>query len=166
MPLPTAPKAQYRPAAGVVIFNAKGEVFLGKRAGESGAYVWQFPQGGIDPGETADYAAIRELEEETGIHVNMVTPLGHIDRELFYDFPESYRTTKRTKNWHGQRQSWFAFRFNGQDKDINLDRHMPAEFSEWRWGTLAEATSLIVPFKRKVYAELAREFEGFSHPVK
>lgn len=166
MPLPTAPQNQYRPAAGVVLFNQDGEVFLGRRAGEQTQHVWQFPQGGIDAGEDAEYAAIRELEEETGVHVNDVTPLGHIERELFYDFPESYRTTKRTKHWHGQRQSWFAFRFIGQESGIDLARHTPVEFSDWRWGQLRETPDLVVPFKRKVYEELVRKFEPFSLPVK
>lgn len=59
MPLPKGPASEYRPAAGIVLFNKKGQVWLGKRAGKQVDYVWQFPQGGIDEGESAEFGAIR-----------------------------------------------------------------------------------------------------------
>ncbi len=157
---------EYRPAAGVVLFNAKGQVWLGRRAGTQTQHVWQFPQGGIDPGETSEHAAIRELHEETGIAVQNIAPLAAIEPELFYDFPTDYIGSTgvggRMKKWRGQRQSWFAFRFIGTDADVDLNHQSPAEFSDWRWGELAEAPALVIPFKRKVYERLLVEFGRFA----
>ena len=166
MSLPTAPAEHYRPCVGVAIFNHKGQVWIGKRAGEVGKFVWQFPQGGIDPGETAEYAAIRELEEETGISLQSVSPLGQASSELFYDYPPEVQINPRTQRWRGQRQIWYALRFNGDSSDININAQTPPEFSEWKWGNLIDTPKLIVPFKRKVYEQLVIEFEAFANPVK
>ncbi len=156
----------YRPAAGVAIFNRHGQVWLGRRAGEQSEYVWQFPQGGIDPGESAEYAAIREMEEETGISVQNVAPLGRVDKELFYTYPADIEKNSRTRLWQGQRQSWFALRFTGHDAHINIKATQPQEFSEWKWGNLSDTPQLIIPFKREVYERLAIEFDAFAKPVK
>ena len=166
MPHATADPNSYRPCVGTVIFNDHGQVWVGKRARETGRYVWQFPQGGIDPGETAEYAAIREMEEETGISVQKVAPLGQSKTELFYDYPADVQKNPRTVKWRGQRQIWFALRFSGGSTDINLNAQYPAEFSKWRWGKLSETPELIVPFKRKVYEQLVKEFAPYANPVK
>jgi len=142
----------------------QGKVWLGRRAGQTGQYVWQFPQGGIDPGEEAEYAAIREMEEETGISVQKVSPLGRLNKELIYDYPDHIRNTPRTQRWHGQRQSWFALMFHGKPSDVNVSAHSPIEFSEWRWGDLHTTPDLIVPFKRKVYEQLVVRFERYAKP--
>lgn len=166
MTLPTADESAYRRAAGIVLFSLTGHVWLGRRASAQTQHVWQFPQGGIDPGESEEFAALRELREETGIAPDKLRVLGRIPEPLFYDFPESYRTTARTQKWRGQRQSWFAYRFVGEASDINLGHHTPPEFSEWRWGTLSQTPEMIVPFKRKVYERLVTEFEGFAKATK
>ncbi|NNE58849.1 MAG: RNA pyrophosphohydrolase [Hellea sp.] len=155
----------YRPCVGMVIFNSEGLVWLGRRARESGPYVWQFPQGGVDPGETPVFAAIRETEEETGISVQNLAPLGRIEGELYYDYPADIEQNVRTRRWRGQRQSWFATRFTGVDSDVDLNAQTPPEFSQWRWGTLAETLNLVVPFKRRVYSHLIQEFSMFAHPA-
>jgi len=155
----------YRPCVGMVIFNDLGQVWLGRRAGQSRSYVWQFPQGGIDPGETAEYAAIRETEEETGISVQHFKPLGKCPKKLCYDYPADIAKSPRTTKWRGQKQDWFAVRFTGDKTDVNLQAHTPVEFSEWRWGELSETPALIVPFKRKVYEHLVVEFGHFAKPV-
>jgi putative (di)nucleoside polyphosphate hydrolase len=166
MTLPTAQESAYRRSAGVVLFSRQGQVWLGRRAGQQADHLWQFPQGGIDPGESDEFAALRELREETGIAPDKLRVLGYIKQPLFYDFPESYRNNPRTKNWRGQRQSWFAYRFIGDASDVNLAHQSPPEFSDWRWGDLSSAPGLIVPFKRKVYERLVSEFEGFAKPAK
>lgn len=166
MPIPKGPRSEYRPAAGIVLFNKDGQAWLGKRAGSQTDYVWQFPQGGLDEGETAEFGALRELREETGISIEHLTPLAHIKGELFYDFPPEYAGRGRMKKWRGQRQSWFAFRFTGEPSDVNLEFQMPAEFSDWRWGDISEAADLVVPFKRKVYERVTSEFEGFAQAIK
>ncbi len=162
MPLPTADPQYYRPAAGIAILDANGRVWIGRRKGQLGKYVWQLPQGGIDRGETAQDAALRELYEETGIRADQVVILGRIEDELFYDFPKGYRQGRFKKSWRGQRQSWFAMRFLGRDQDVDLKAHPPQEFSKWRWAELSELPDLIIPFKRKVYERMVNEFDGFA----
>ena len=165
MPLPQGPVSEYRPAAGIVLFNKKGQVWLGKRAGKQVDYVWQFPQGGMDAGESPEFGALRELREETGICVDKLRPLGRIEDQLFYDFPPEYAGRGRMQKWRGQRQYWFAYRFVGQKSDVDLKFHTPPEFTEWKWADIHEAPKLVVPFKRKVYDQLVVEFEGFSEPM-
>jgi len=165
MSSPTDDISKYRSAVGIAVFNIYGKVWLGHRLGQTGPYAWQMPQGGMDKGEVPEVSAVRELWEETGISLEMVTPIGEIHDWLYYDFPPEYRGLKATKSWRGQRQRWFAFRFHGDESKIDLNAHGPQEFSEWKWGELAEAPDLIVPFKRKVYERLASEFERFSKAV-
>lgn len=157
----------YRPCVGMVIFNPEGLVWLGHRSqiGAKTSYVWQFPQGGIDPGETSEYAAIRETEEETGISVQHLRPLAQTRTPLFYDYPPDVSKNPRTIKWRGQKQDWFAVRFTGSTNDIDLNAHEPPEFCKWKWGHLAETPDLIVPFKRKVYEQLVIEFAAFAKPV-
>ena len=166
MPNLTTEIERYRPCVGVAVFNREGKVWLGKRFDQDGPYNWQMPQGGMDKGETPEISAARELFEETGITLEMVTPIGEVEDWLFYDFPPEYKGRKATKGWAGQRQRWFAFRFHGDTSQIDLQSHGPQEFSEWRWGELSETPKLIIPFKRKVYERLASEFERFSRPIR
>ncbi len=158
----------YRPCVGMAIFNSKGQVWLGHRnqPNSNNPYVWQFPQGGIDPGEDAELAAIRETEEETGISVQHLAPLGRAQKPLYYDYPPDVQKNPRTVKFKGQKQFWFAVRFTGTDQEINLRAHLPQEFSEWKWGELSSTPNLIVPFKRKVYEQLVIEFSPYAKPVK
>ena len=159
----TAPRdlSLYRANVGVALFAPSGLVLVGRRIGERDDYCWQMPQGGVDGGEALQAAALRELEEETGVGSALVEPLDTIDDWLAYDFPAEVRDRKRRKgrpDWVGQKQRWFAFRFLGADADVRLDAHDPAEFDAWRWARLAETPELIIPWKRPVYAEVARRF--------
>ncbi len=165
MTLPTSDKGRYRPCAGAALFNGYGQVWMGRRIGAPEKSAWQLPQGGIDPGEDPAFAAIRELEEETGVHVNLLSPLGEIADWLYYDIPKGLGKRTR-KNWHGQKQKWYAYRYHGTDDDFNLRHHLPAEFAEFRWAALSEISELIVPFKRAVYERVASEFEGFAQTPK
>lgn len=166
MPNPTTDIDKYRPCVGIAVFNSEGKVWLGKRFGQKGSYNWQMPQGGMDKGETAEIAAARELFEETGITLDMVIPIGEVEDWLFYDFPPEYKGRKATKGWQGQRQKWFAFRFHGDESQIDLQSHGPQEFSKWRWDDLSKTPEFIVSFKRKVYERLTSEFERFSRPIR
>ncbi len=156
---PTTQESDYRPAVGLVIFNQKGQVFLGRRRRQQGFWVWQFPQGGIDKGETPQEAAYRELHEETGLSKHHVAQLGEIKDWLYYDLPKEKR-----KSWRGQKQKWFAVRFHGKAKHVNLKVETPPEFSRYAWGSLDDACHLIVPFKRNVYQTIAHEFKDFAKP--
>ncbi|OHB30955.1 MAG: RNA pyrophosphohydrolase [Phenylobacterium sp. RIFCSPHIGHO2_01_FULL_69_31] len=151
--------SEYRPNVGVVLFHPDGRVWLGRRAGTPPPHNWQFPQGGVDDGEALEDAARRELQEETG--ATSVTYLGRTDGWLTYDFPPLV-TRELARGWKGQRQVWFAFRFDGEEAEFDLAAHHPPEFDLWRWGYLAEAPELIVPFKRAAYDAVAEAFAPFA----
>jgi putative (di)nucleoside polyphosphate hydrolase len=124
------------------------------------------PQGGIDPGETPYEAALRELYEET--NVRSVSLLGEAPNWLDYDIPTPLAGLAWKGRYVGQRQKWFAFRFTGDDSEINVERpadglHKP-EFRAWRWERLERVPELIVPFKRAVYEQVAAEFSRYAAP--
>lgn len=146
----------HRPNVGVVLFNREGLVWYGRRAGQADPFAWQFPQGGVDPGEDFETAALRELYEETG--VRSVEPLGATDGWIVYDFPEGYGGSKQARGFMGQKQKWFAYRFTGPDAEVDLEAHGEVEFEDWRWGPLADAPDLIVPFKRAAYEQVVAAF--------
>ncbi len=151
------PLARHRPNVGVVLFNAQGLVWLGRRAGTPEPWNWQFPQGGVDEGEDLQDAAYRELEEETG--VRSAEYLGRTEGWIAYDFPPEVR---KFGKWAGQKQVWFALRFTGEESEIRLDAHHQVEFDAWRWGRLDEAPELIVPFKRAAYEQVATAFRQYA----
>jgi len=154
----------YRPNVGVVLFDSRGCVLLCRRAKTQGPFNWQFPQGGVDDGEDIETAARRELQEETG--VVSVALLGRTDDWLTYDFPPGWTGSKAQKGWKGQKQVWFAYRFTGEDSEIDLDAHLPAEFDAWRWARLEEAPGKVVPFKRAIYDHLVAVFAVYSGPTR
>ena len=154
----------YRPNVGVVLFDFRGRVLLCRRAKTQGPFNWQFPQGGVDDGEDIETAARRELREETG--VVSIAPLGRTDGWLTYDFPPGWTGSKAQKGWKGQKQVWFAYRFTGQDSEIDLNAHLPPEFDDWRWARLDDAPHKVVPFKRAIYDHLAGAFGQYSGPTR
>jgi len=150
----------YRPNVGVVLFHPDGRVWLGRRANTPGPHNWQFPQGGVDPGEDLETAARRELAEETG--ARRATFLARTDGWVAYDFPPGHGVAKRLRGWKGQKQVWFAFRFDGEDAEFDLAAHGLPEFDSWRWALLEEAAELIVPFKKAAYERVVEAFGGFA----
>ena len=153
----------YRPNVGVVLFDRRGCVWLGRRAKTQGPFNWQFPQGGVDDGEDLEQAARRELAEETGI--TSVTLLGRTEDWLCYDFPPGWTGSKAQKGWKGQKQVWFAYRFTGRDSEVDLNAHLPPEFDAWRWGRLEEAPRKVVPFKRETYEHVIAAFARHARHV-
>ena len=152
----------YRPNVGVVLFNGDGRVWLGRRSGARGPYNWQFPQGGVDPGEELEAAARRELHEETGVRSAEV--LDRTVEPINYDFPPEVLARPDARGFRGQSQTWFAMRFTGQDGEIDLAAVPPVEFDSWRWATLEEALVSVVPFKRETYGRIAQHFRRFAEP--
>lgn len=152
----TDPLSQYRPNVGVVLFHPDGRVWYGRRAATEGPFNWQFPQGGVDDGEDYEAAARRELAEETG--VVSIELLAKTEEWIAYAFPADYGGSKQARGWLGQKQKWFAFRFTGEETEIDLEAHGQIEFDAWRWGRLDEAPDLIVPFKRPAYEQVVQAF--------
>lgn len=163
------PPAGYRPCVGLALFNPAGLVFVGRRANRSQrehtapGHEWQMPQGGIDAGEQPIEAAYRELREET--NVSSVSLLAEAPDWLSYDLPREIGREAWRGKYRGQSQKWFAFRFDGDESEIDIlnpgGSHKP-EFDAWRWVPLAETAELIIPFKREVYREVVRQFAGVA----
>ncbi|SHG91590.1 RNA pyrophosphohydrolase [Cognatishimia maritima] len=146
----------YRKNVGVMLMNAEGEIFVGQRL-DSEVPAWQMPQGGIDKGEDAKTAALRELEEETGVSPELVTLVAETDGWIAYDLPHDIVPRIWKGRYKGQEQKWFLFRFHGTDNQINIEVDHQ-EFSEWRWLPVSELVANIVPFKRAVYEQVVAEF--------
>lgn len=148
----------YRSCVGLALFNAKGQVFVGERLDNPGS--WQMPQGGIDPGESVEAAAMRELGEEVG--TDKVEILRIAADTIRYDLPDDRIPIFWDGQYRGQEQTWVALRFTGDDSDIALDRHTEPEFAQWKWVDLARVTELIVPFKVATYRAVIALFSDLS----
>ena len=158
----------YRLNVGIALFNAAGLVLIGRRFRDDGPEIiqpgleWQMPQGGVDEGEDLRQAAMRELWEETG--ATNADYLGESDW-LIYEFPPYDGPPHRLAKFRGQRQKWFALRFTGREQDLDPltpRNNQPAEFDAWRWEQLDRVADLVVPFRREVYREVARQFAKFA----
>jgi putative (di)nucleoside polyphosphate hydrolase len=146
----------YRPAAGIMLVNRDGKVFVGQRM-DSTLEAWQMPQGGIDLGEDALTAALRELGEETGIAADKVELVATAEEELLYDLPDDLIGKLWGGRYRGQRQTWFMFRFTGEDSDVDIATEHQ-EFRAWRWADPADLPAMIVPFKRALYQAVLAAF--------
>ncbi len=149
----------YRPAAGVMLVNDEGRVFVAQRL-DTAYDAWQMPQGGLDEGEDALEGAMRELEEETGIPRRLIELIARAPEELRYDLPAELAGKLWRGRWRGQRQAWFLFRFLGTDEDVDLQTAHP-EFSRWRWVEPDALPELIVPFKRELYRDVLAAFRPY-----
>ncbi len=146
----------YRPCAGAMMINRDGRVFVGQRI-DNVLEAWQMPQGGIDPGEDARAAAIRELGEETGVAPEHLELIAEAPEELTYDLPPELIGKVWKGKYRGQRQRWFLFRFTGADNEIDIATAHP-EFRAWRWADPADLPEIIVPFKRALYQQILDAF--------
>ncbi|MEZ5216638.1 MAG: NUDIX domain-containing protein [Ilumatobacteraceae bacterium] len=131
--------------AGVVgvIRRSDGRVLLFERVDVPGS--WQFPQGGMDPGETAADAVWREVEEETGLHRAQLRPVDAYPHWVAYELPAEHR---RKKTGLGQCQRWYLFEVVDDDVRPTPDQR---EFRAWRWATIDETLAGVVAFRRDGY---------------
>lgn len=150
------PRSGYRPCVGIFLLGSHGKVFVGRRR-DTEVEAWQMPQGGIDPGESVQAAARRELREEVG--TDRVALLRESPVWRSYDLPPEIAARMWEGRYRGQTQKWVALRFTGEDRDIRLDGPHP-EFVAWRWVEPDELPGLVVPFKRCVYLSVVAEFRS------
>lgn len=137
-----------------MLLNNQNQVFVAKRI-DTAVEAWQMPQGGIDQGEDPKEAAIRELEEETGIRDTQV--IAEYEGWLTYDLPDELYGKVWKGKFGGQTMKWYVMRFNGNENDINIETAHP-EFSEWKWTEISNLPDMIVPFKKDIYQKLADKF--------
>ena len=154
----------FRPNVGIVLLNARNQVFWGKRLR---THSWQFPQGGINYGESPEQAMFRELHEEVGLHPDHVRILARTRDWLRYEVPEHFIRKDARGHYRGQKQIWFLLRLMGRDSDLDLRATDHPEFDAWRWNEYWVPLELVIEFKRDVYQmaliELARFLPRVNH---
>ena len=150
---------RYRENVGIILFNSEGKVLFAKRNQKKITYGWQFPQGGVDIGESTDTAALRELFEETGVKNAKIAYKDNIWRT--YKFPVEIKFLSKAnqdyyKNVHGQIQKWFLVEYFGDESEINIPNE---ELVEYEWKDLSlNLMRRVVPFKRDVYRGVIKKF--------
>ena len=142
-----------RSGVGIVVLNEKNQVFLAKRI-DNPKNFWQMPQGGVDKGEKYYNAALRELKEETSIQT--VSLIKEIDGLTTYFLPDHLVGIIWKGKYKGQKQKWFVVRFNGEEKEININTKHP-EFLDWKWVNIDNLTNDVVGFKVHVYKQIQKE---------
>ena len=142
-----------RSGVGIVVLNEKNQVFLAKRI-DNPKNFWQMPQGGVDKGEEYYDAAERELKEETSIKT--ISLIKEIDDLTTYLLPNHLIGIIWKGKYKGQKQKWFIVRFNGEEREININTKHP-EFLDWKWVDIDDLTNQVVEFKVQVYKKIQKE---------
>jgi len=152
----------FRPNVGIILLNQKNQVFWGKRIR---THSWQFPQGGIDRGETPEQAMYRELHEEIGLRPEHVNIVARTRDWLRYEVPDRFIRRDARGHYKGQKQIWFLLQLVGHDWDLNLRATNHPEFDAWRWNNYWVPLDVVVEFKRGVYELALTELARFLPPL-
>ena len=144
-----------RSGVGIVVLNEKNQIFVAKRIDNPKNY-WQMPQGGIGEGEDFYQAALRELEEETSI--KSVKLMKEIEKFTTYHLPDHLLGIIWKGRFKGQKQKWFIVKFNGDEKEININTKTP-EFLDWKRINIDNLTDEVVKFKLHVYKKIKEEIK-------
>ncbi|MBE9537981.1 MAG: RNA pyrophosphohydrolase [Proteobacteria bacterium] len=145
----------FRPNVGIVLANNHGQVLWARRIG--GRDAWQFPQGGINKGESPEQALYRELEEEVGLSAANVDVLGCTRGWLRYRLPKRFIRSGQSSVCIGQKQKWFLLRMLAEDDAVRLDLNQKPEFDHWEWVSYWYPLNEVVSFKREVYRRAMKE---------
>lgn len=145
----------FRHGVGIILVNAKRQVFLAKRVGK---LAWQFPQGGIQENETPEEAMFRELNEEVGLNIEDVKILSVTRRWLRYRLPKRLVRHHSTPVCIGQKQKWFLLQLVTSESNIDLAATDSPEFDSWAWVSYWYPLTQVVAFKRRVYSLAMKEF--------
>ncbi len=148
----------FRPNVGIILLNQRNQVFWGKRIR---THSWQFPQGGIDRGETPEQAMFRELHEEVGLYPDHVRIVARTRDWLRYEVPDRFIRRDARGHYRGQKQIWFLLHLVGHDWDLNLRATSHPEFDAWRWNDYWVPLEAVVEFKRGVYENALTELSRF-----
>ena len=142
----------FRRNVAAILEDGQGKILIAERSDVPGA--WQFPQGGVDDGESDREALEREVAEELGIGPKCYKVLEQKEGYR-YQFPNG---RKKNGKYNGQEQVYFRCRFTGRDSDIDLKSHVQ-EFSRFRWIRPERFELAWVPeFKREVFAAVFKDF--------
>ena len=144
----------FRIGVGIILINKKNKIFVGKRKDHPNNNKWQMPQGGVNDGEDLFVALKRELEEETSI--KKIKVLKEIEEWTEYELPDYLLGNLWKGKYRGQKQKWFIVKFNGDEKEININTKSP-EFLDWKWINIDNLTDEVVKFKLHVYEKIKEE---------
>jgi putative (di)nucleoside polyphosphate hydrolase len=145
----------FRSNIGIIVMNDKANLLWARRIGQN---AWQFPQGGVHPGETAEEALYREMYEELGLRPEDVEMIGQTVDWLHYRIPDAYIRHDSRPLCIGQKQKWFLLKLVSDHSAVCLDRTDSPEFDAWRWVTYWYPVKHAIFFKRQVYKSALREF--------
>ena len=148
----------YRAGVAMIIFNHQRRLFWAKRVGQN---AWQFPQGGMQEGETPEQTMYRELKEEVGLDPQDVSIVTVTHSWLRYDLPEHLIRHHSLPMCIGQKQRWFLLKFVGDESRINLEDTATPEFDGWAWVNYWHPMKGVINFKRGVYQKVLRIFSPY-----
>ena len=151
----------FRANVGIILANEECKLLLGGRVGKRG---WQFPQGGMQAGESAEEAMFRELHEEVGLTQTDVSILAATDDWLRYRLPDRFVRRGSRPLCIGQKQRWFLLRMLGDDDAVRLDAAEKPEFDRFRWVDFWKPVNEVIYFKRRVYARALHELGPHLYP--